>query len=307
MVIKMQINRLFEMIHILLNKKTVPARELAEHFGVSTRTIYRDIDTLSLAGIPVYTEKGKGGGISILPDFVLNKSLLSEKEQNEILYALQALSVVETVEADKVLNKLSVIFNKKTTPWLEVDFSDWSFLAQNTFHDLKQAILESKVVSFDYFSTYGQKTSRRVEPIQLWFKSRAWYLRAYCTDKKDVRTFRLSRMRGLMVLDEFFEKRDLNDEMNQNTPSQRRPDVNLVLKIAPEMIHRVYDDFESGELQSDGSHIVSVTWPEDEWLYGFIMSFGEYVEILEPKHVQEIVREKAQTIAKKYLRGTEST
>jgi len=295
------------MIYILMNKKTVPARALAEHFGVSTRTIYRDIDTLSLAGIPVYTEKGKGGGISILPGFVLNKSILSAAEQDEILYALQALSVVDTAQADKVLNKLSTIFNKNTTPWLEVDFNDWSFLAQNTFHDLKQAILESKVVSFDYFSTYGQKTSRTVWPIQLWFKHRAWYLKGYCTDKKDVRTFRLSRMRELVVKDEFFEKRSLPEEPSEREPNPRRPDINLVLKIAPEMVHRVYDDFESGELQSDGSHIVSVTWAEDEWLYGFILSFGEYAEVLEPTHVREIIREKAQRVAGKYKSDKEST
>jgi len=297
----MQINRLFEMIYILLHKKTVPARELAEHFGVSTRTIYRDIDALSLAGIPVYTEKGKGGGISILPDFVLNKSILSSKEQDEILYALQALSVVDITEADKVLNKLSTIFNKSTTPWLEVDFNEWGFWAQNTFLDLKQAILESRVISFDYFSTYGQKTSRIVEPVQLWFKHRAWYLKGYCTDKKAVRTFRLSRMRELVVTDEYFVERSLPDCLSESKENPRRPDINLVLKIAPEMVHRVYDDFEGGELQNDGSHIVSVTWPEDEWLYGFILSFGEYVDVLRPRHVREIVRDKAQKIAGKYL------
>ena len=120
-------NRLFEIIYILLNKKSTTARELAEHFGVSQRTIYRDVDTLSLADIPVYTEKGKGGGISLLPDFVLNKSILSEQEQNEILSALQGLSSVKTTETDQVLKKLSTIFNKNTVNWLEVDFSDWSF------------------------------------------------------------------------------------------------------------------------------------------------------------------------------------
>jgi len=303
----MQINRLFEMIYILLHKKTATAKELAEHFGVSTRTIYRDIDTLSLAGIPVYTEKGKGGGISILPDFVLNKSILSEKEQDEILYALQALSVVEVAEADKVLSKLSTIFNKSTTPWLEVDFNDWSFLAQNTFHDLKRAILEGRAVSFDYFSTYGQKTSRTVEPIQLWFKLRAWYLKGYCTDKNDVRIFKLSRMRDLIVTDEYFVERSLSDELSESKPNSRRPNINLVLKIAPEMVHRVYDDFASGELQSDGSHIVSVIWPEDEWLYGFILSFGEYVDVLEPEHLRAIIWEKAQRVADKYLSDKEST
>ena len=175
----MQMNRLFEIIYILLNKKIATAKELAEHFGVSQRTIYRDVDTLSLAGIPVYTEKGKGGGISLLPDYVLNKSILSEQEQNEILSALQGLSSVKTAETDQVLKKLSAIFNKNTIRWLEVDFSDWSYSNGKTFNDFKTAILERRIAEFDYFSTYGEKTHRRVEPIQLWFKSKAWYIKGF--------------------------------------------------------------------------------------------------------------------------------
>jgi predicted DNA-binding transcriptional regulator YafY len=138
-----QVNRLFEIIYILLDKKIVTAKELAEHFGVSQRTIYRDVDTLSLAGIPVYTEKGKGGGISLLPEFVLNKSILSEKEQNEILTALHGLANVKTAETDQVLQKLSTIFNKTAANWLEVDFSDWSYANGCVFNDFKTAILDT--------------------------------------------------------------------------------------------------------------------------------------------------------------------
>ena len=147
----MQSNRLFEIIYILLNKKSVPARELAEQFGVSTRTIYRDIDTLSLAGIPIYTEKGKGGGISLLPDFVLNKSILSEQEQNEILAALHGLSNVKTAETNQILKKLSTVFNKTAANWLEVDFSDWSY-NNDYFNYFKFAILERRIAEFDYYN-----------------------------------------------------------------------------------------------------------------------------------------------------------
>jgi len=99
----MQSSRLFEIIYLLLNKKSMTAKELAERFDVSTRTIYRDVDVLSLAGIPVYTEKGKNGGISLLPDYVLNKSILSESEQEEILSALQSLSCIGNDDEGQVL------------------------------------------------------------------------------------------------------------------------------------------------------------------------------------------------------------
>jgi len=103
------------MVYILLDKKTITAKELSYHFEVSQRTIYRDIDTLSAAGIPIYTNKGKGGGISLLDNFVLNKSMLSEKEQLEILSSLQSLKALNVQDVEPVLNKLAAVFGKSNT------------------------------------------------------------------------------------------------------------------------------------------------------------------------------------------------
>ena len=280
------------------------AKELAERFGVSTRTIYRDVDTLSLAGIPVYTEKGKRGGISLLPDYVLNKSILSEQEQNEILSALQGLSHVTDGEAGQVLKRLSSIFNKTAINWLEVDFSDWSFGNGYVFDCFKAAILERRIAEFDYYSAYGELTQRRVEPIQLWFKSRAWYLKGFCLTRQDIRLFKLARVRDLVVTDETFGKRDLlANPPNPGPESRHKPDVTLKLRIAPEMTFRVYEEFSDCmvEKQPDGSHIVTVTWPEDNWVYGFVLSFGEYIEVLEPEHMRGTIKEKTQRILGKYL------
>ena len=299
----MQMNRLFETIYILLSKDTVTARELAERFGVSQRTVYRDIDVLSLAGIPVYTEKGKGGGISLLPDFVLNKSLLSEKEQNEILAALQGLSGVKAAQADQVLQKLSAIFNKQTVSWLEVDFSDWSYSNGGTFQGLKTAILERRIAEFDYYSTFGEKTRRRIEPIQLWFKSKAWYIKGFCLTRQDVRLFKLTRVRNLLITDAHFPPRDLLASQPEPCAAHQKQDAALKLKIAPEMAYRVFDEFGEGltEQLPDGSFLVTVTWPEDEWVYGTILSYGEHIEVLEPAHIRGIIRDKARKAAEKNL------
>ena len=241
----MQANRLFEIIYILLNKENVTAKELAEQFGVSTRTIYRDVDTLSLAGIPVYTEKGKGGGISLLPDFVLNKSILSEREQNEILTALQGLAHVKADEAKGLLNRLSTIFNKTAAKWLEVDFSDWSY-DNDYFNDFKVAILARRIAEFDYYSSYGEKTFRRVEPIQLWFKSKSWYLKAFCLTKQGMRLYKLTRVNNLTITDEHFPVRDLLSAEPMKDADRERADISIKLRIAPEMTYRVFDDFDAG-------------------------------------------------------------
>ncbi|MCL2842143.1 MAG: YafY family transcriptional regulator [Oscillospiraceae bacterium] len=300
----MQTKRLFEILYILLDKKSIPAGELAAHFGVSTRTIYRDVDALGLAGIPVYTEKGKGGGIRLLPDFVLNKSILSAEEQDEILSALHGLSNIKTADTNQILQKLSTVFNKPTTNWLEVDFSGWNH-EHDFFHDFKTAILERRVVRFDYYNSYGEKRHRHVEPIQLWFKSRAWYLKAFCLTKRGVRLYKLSRIKNLTVTDEIFEPQDFPELTDTPDGAGERGQemIALRLRIAPEMAYRVFDDFYESmvERQPDGSFLATVTWPEDEWVYGFLLSFGESIEILEPVHIRDIIKEKAQKIAEKYL------
>ena len=317
----MQANRFFEIIYILLNKKSVTAKDLADHFNVSTRTIYRDVDNLSLAGIPIYTEKGKGGGIFLLPDFVLNKSILSESEQNEILTALHGLSHITTQETQGILNRLSTIFNKTAANWLAVDFSDWSY-TNYYFYDLKDAILKQRISEFDYYNTYGEKSSRRVEPLQLWFKSRAWYVKAYCLNKASIRLFKLTRIKNLVVTNDHFLVRDLllsesdtisdpiqdsinDDSNNKNDASSHNEykEINIKLHIKPEMAYRVYDEFDEDMIftHPDGSFTVTGNWHEDNWTYGYIFSFGEYIEVLQPEHLRAIICEKAKNISNKHI------
>lgn len=299
----MQINRLFEIVYLLLDKKGMTAGELAARFGVSRRTICRDIDTLSTAGIPVYTERGKGGGVRLLPDFVLNKSILSDREQNEILSALHSLANIRTGDTEQILRKMSTVFGKTTTNWLEVDFAGWSH--ENDFwSDLKTAIAEKRVVAFDYYNQHGDKTARRVEPVQLWFKSKAWYLRAFCLAHQDMRLYKLPRVKNLVVTAEVFAPRDAHEAATDPNAGiyEGRQLLNIKLRIGPERAYRVFEDFYEGmvEKQPDGSFLVTVAWPEDNWLHGFILSFGRHIEVLEPEHLRSTIRDEAQSIADKY-------
>ena len=299
----MQTSRLFEIVYFLLSKKSVTANELAKHFGVSRRTICRDIDTLSLAGIPIYTERGKGGGISLLPDFVLNKSLLSEQEQNDVLAALQILSNIEAADTNQTLHKLSAIFNKATTNWMEVDFSDWHY-EKDYFNDFKNAILEQYIIKFDYYNSYGDKTSRRIEPVQLWFKSKSWYLKGFCLTKQDVRLYKLTRIKNLVITDEHFAKRDLLAELDNPTRNwDAQQEVTLKLRVDSKMAYRVYDDFGENEVekQVDGNFLITTTLTEDSWVYGFLLSYGRYVEVIEPESVRDVLKEESKNILKKYL------
>ena len=287
----------------MLDKKKATATELAEHFGVSRQTICRDINTLSVAGIPIYTERGKGGGIGLLPDFILNKSILSKKEQHEILSALHGLSNLKTDDSSRVLHKLSTIFNSPMPNWLEIDFSEWSN-HNDFFNDFKTAILERRIVEFDYYNSYGDKTFRRIEPIQLWFKSKSWYLKGFCLTKQGIRLYKLLRIKNPIITDEHFDERDLAVISENHLDNwDKQPEVTLKLRIAPEMTYRVHDDFIESELekQPDGSFVVTTILTEDNWVYGFLLSYGKYIEVLEPKRIRNIVRDEAQEILKKHL------
>jgi len=299
----MQIERLFKIVYYLLDKKNVTAKELAEHLGVSKRTVFRDIDNLSLSGIPVYAEKGNKGGYRLMDSFVLNKSILSEHEQNEILLALQALSKVKTEETGQVLQKLSSFFNKASPEWIDVNFDSWG---DRFFSDIKTAIFENRIVEFDYFNIRGEKMHRRVEPIQLCFNSKAWYFKGFCLERQGVRLFKLTRIRNHFITDETFgERESLNPNQELSIGQRERYNntaVRLVLKIAPEMAYRVYDYYDEEDIthNSDGSFTVTQFEPGDNGMYGFILSFGDYAEVLEPEHIREIIKEKALSIAKKY-------
>ena len=100
----MKNGRLFELLYLLVERRALTAGELAERFEVSERTIYRDVDALSAAGVPVYTQRGQGGGIRLMDQFVLDRCLLSPREQDEVLFALRALlSTVKTLGYDRVV------------------------------------------------------------------------------------------------------------------------------------------------------------------------------------------------------------
>ena len=206
----MQINRLFEIVYLLMDKKTMTAKELAEHFEVSSRTILRDISVLSTAGIPVYTSQGKGGGISLLDGYVLNKAMFSKDEQKSILFALQGLAAGEHVETQPAISKLKSIFEAQNTDWIEVDFSRWGSRAEDKkkFEVIKAALTGREALRFTYSNAYGQTAERTVYPLKLVFKAMAWYLSAWCTQKEDYRVFKITRMRNVERTKEYFEEKE---------------------------------------------------------------------------------------------------
>jgi predicted DNA-binding transcriptional regulator YafY len=304
----MRVNRLLEMTTLLLKQKTIPAREFAQRFNVSTRTIYRDVEELSAAGVPVYMSKGKGGGIGLLDTFTLDRALVSAAEIDSLLVALKTLQAAQYPQIDHFLAKLEGLFrHSAASDWVEIEFSAWGSKpnAENKFIEIKRAILEQKMIQFEYIDAREVKSQRQLEPMQVIFKSQAWYLWGYCLDRQDFRTFRLSRIRNLQVSDTTFERRRPGEDHPKDTP--RPALVTVKLKFSSEVLHRVYDDFDDSLIRKneDGSCLVSVDLVEDEWVYGMILSYGCYVEVLEPEHIKAIIVERMRRALQGYETGRE--
>ena len=307
------LNRLMGIIYILMNKGTVTAGELAERFEVSVRTIYRDVEHLSMAGIPVYAQKGKNGGIRLTERFVLDKMLLSEEEQQQILAALASLRETGADKESETLQKLGDFFKAEPKDWVAIDFSDWSGRRKELFEQLRQAILTRHVLQFDYYGQYGEMSNRTVEPVQLLFKEYTWYLRAFCRKRQAMRLFKVLRMKRVEVLEEVFPPRcdsdcesdcDYGNEPGYE-PGQagalKLPEV--VFQVARKEAYRVYDRFDEEEITilPDGDFRICMRCLLDDWFYVLILSFGPSAKVLEPAFVREEMMRRIQDMQKNYI------
>lgn len=298
----MKDNRLFRILYYILEKGKVTANELADKFEVSVRTIYRDIDSISSAGIPIYALQGKGGGIEIAEDFVLSKSLLSENEKQQIMSALQGLDNTTIQRENELLTKLSALFKMKNTSWIEVDFNNWqnNKMYEKTFEDIKSAVLSKNIISFTYFSSNEKETDRSVKPVKLLFKSQDWYLYALCLLRNDFRYFKLSRIKNLEIHTEKFDDNFEDVILKKETPHENT--VNIKVKFDRKVAFRVYDEL-NGEIteDNDGNLYTEIEIPNDYNLYNYIFSFGDEAEVLEPEEVRMQIKKMINKMAEKYI------
>ena len=295
----MQESRLFKIVYHLLNKGHATAPELAKKMEVSVRTIYRDIEALSEAGIPVYAETGRNGGIYLMSDFVLGKAMLSEKEKKELLAALQSLSVTGDTYSDSLLEKLTALFAAPSESWFGVDFSRWGNETRDKqyFDLLKAAVLKKRCVKLQYAGMSAPFSERIVQPVKLMYKSRAWYLHAFCTERQEYRFFRLSRILDCELLDEGIELPPLSECQDTSTKEYSK----FIFLFSKEVTYRVYDEFNPDlvQRQENGDLLVTVWMPYDEWVIGFILSFGDLVEIIEPLSLKKVIAQQAKKIYEK--------
>ena len=298
----MESGRLFEILYYLMENKQTTAKQLADKFEVSTRTIYRDLDKLLVAGIPIITKQGVDGGVSLDENFVFDKSLLDESQQEQILLALSSLSSLHVSEYQELLKHMQTIFQKESEEWLDVDFSSWHQDQEmnEKFSQLKDAILKHLRITFHYINAQGQKSHRDVFPIKLFYKNNAWYLYGYEVKKADYRTYKLTRIQQLVIKDEQFDRSAFYKEPHL-TYEENQTKIDVVLKFQKYLGSFVYDQFSDQDIQEkEDGYWIHTSMPYHPWFLSFLLSFGSGVEIIEPHSLREEMLHEIHTLLKIY-------
>ncbi|MCM3749471.1 YafY family transcriptional regulator [Paenibacillus pasadenensis] len=311
----MKLQRLLSIIILLLNRRLVQAKELAERFEVSVRTIYRDIDAINMAGIPIVTYQGTNGGIGLAEGYRLDRNVLTNDELAAIFTALQSISTSYGNEQNlQLMEKINSVvpasyfedFQHKANRVL-IDYSPWdgNERLRPKLLLVKEAIDHCLIAEFIYTNANGVVSHRMVEPHRLILKGRQWYLQAYCLEKEEFRLFKLKRMNELAISKgEPFSRREF---ATQESPagkglSESSSTIEFTLSFQADSRHLAEEWFDIEEilLMADGSWQVRKAYPEDEWLYRFILGFGHSAEVLEPPHLREIIARRTEQAAKIY-------
>ena len=299
----MKLDRMIGILSILLQHEKVTAPYLAERFEVSRRTINRDIEALCMAGIPLITEPGRNGGISIIEGYKIDRTLLSAADMQAILAGLRSLdSVSGTNRYAQLMEKLSAGSSTLLAgdTHILIDLSSWYKTSLSPKIELlHDAILTAHKVSFSYYAPKGE-TQRTVEPYDLIFQWTSWYLWGWCEKRKDFRLFKLGRMTDLQT-GEAFEKRTA--PLPDLSPERVFPDMYQVKAvIQPEYKWRLIEEYgpDSFTIQPDGTLLFSFGFADKTSVVGWIASFGASAELLEPAELRKDVLAFAEGIRKNY-------
>lgn len=309
----MKLDRLVSILVVLLRRERIQARELAEMFDVSVRTILRDVDAINLAGIPIVTYQGVNGGIGIAEGYRLDKSVLTGDDMAAIISTLKGIAcTVDDSRHEVLMEKLKNTLNSKQLELLNtklnrfvIDLNPWggSGVLKEKLAAIRRAIEAFRLLEFDYTDSNGRRTSRRVEPYSLVLKGEKWYLYAWCRLRSGFRYFRLGRIKELAVLDEPFEPREIEPEMISIDDDWYRDDniVSLELVFEAEKENIICEWFGEENIEHINEKLlVRLALPENDWLYGFLLSFGTGLEVVNPPHIRRILADMAYEVYKKY-------
>lgn len=302
----MKLERLISITYALLNNEVVSASELADKYGVSQRTIYRDIEAICAAGIPVVSYQGVNGGYGIIKEYKMDKSLLGSDDIASLITLLNSTATVfQDDRAQQTIHRLKTVQSKNSrTPSLTMDLGSWRAYNE-ILRTLRSAINAGQLVRFYYMSAKDERMERTVEPVSLLLKYDSWYLYGFCRSRSDYRVFKLPRMSELAALPELFERRHnvpTEDIFSGGGDVQEQVEY-AVIHFSAGPLARVLDEFYLDEkrFNEDGTLTLTIAQAIDtDWLMERLLSFGEDVVVLEPPSLRRRMKKKIENMLARY-------
>ncbi|GGH50356.1 transcriptional regulator [Paenibacillus silvae] len=290
-----KVERLISIIMILLRKEIVSTTEFSQLFHVSKRTILRDMETLSLCNIPIYSVIGVKGGYGIMDEYKVDKRLLSSSDLQNILAALGGLEqLLLTEEVERTIKKIEAMVSPLSlNRSIQLSFYDWEGRSEilETLKTCQESISKKRLVSFDYTDKDGAVTNRMVEPYELHFSESSWYLKGFCLHRQGYRTFKLSRIDHITMDERAFHPRD--DWSEQVHEANYLPEfVTIKAWISSSIKDQIIERYgrRSIEDHSSGFLLATIYVPQNRMGFQLLASFGTHLKVVEPKTYVEDFR-----------------
>ncbi|MCP1109678.1 helix-turn-helix transcriptional regulator [Ohessyouella blattaphilus] len=309
----MKLQRLIAILTALLQKDCISASWFSDKFGVSVRTIYRDIEALESAGIPIVTQTGVNGGFSIMEGYKIDKKLFTHQDIATLLTSLYSVSgsSISTAQMNQTLEKIKSLIPEEyhrsielTSKQLYIDISPWlsNPVITETLKVVQKSLADNHVIRFDYLGRRESSANRTVEPHQLVLKENNWYLKAWCREKQEFRTFKLSRIRNLQITGESFEPREFVSGMSDFKDWQSERSILIDIVITEALRERALDYCREETMTELDSGKIAIHFPfiESDMGYGVLLSMGAECEVIRPVHVREELIRRIEQMRKTY-------
>lgn len=292
----MKIDRLIGILSILLKHGKVTAPYLADKFEVSRRTINRDIENLCMAGIPLITTQGSGGGITIADGYKIDKTLLTSQDMQAILAGLKSLdSVAGNNDYKRLMEKLNGDISNISRN--EVYDSSGHILIDLSSHykgtlapkieSIRDAIIQKRLVSFTYYYPKGE-SARLIEPYLLIFEWSNWYVWGFCRERMEMRMFKLNRLWNLQIVEEEYSPRELPSYQKQRDDYFSNL-IHLIVEVDSDMKWKLVEEYgvDSFTMNEAGNLLFETHFTNKENLITWMLSFGCKANIIEPDWIRE--------------------
>ncbi|MDH5826888.1 helix-turn-helix transcriptional regulator [Sphingobacterium faecium] len=306
-----ELNRFDRILAILIqlqSKKTVKAQELANRFEVSLRTIYRDIRSLTAAGIPIIGEAGLG--YELVEGYKIPPMMFTKPEISSFVAAEKlAIKFIDKEMKDhfsSAIYKLKAIIRSSDKDWMEtidknvvmrsISHNQLSKALPNTLTTLFQCIAQKNVLEISYQAAYQQEaTIREIEPIGVFHESNHWYIYAFCLVRNDYRQFRTDRISNIKILDQLQFKKHPDLEQYLAERELEATFTRVVIHVDPLFAHylhweRKYFGFKEESLKDGQVEMIFDVKNADMGFARWFMMFGDHADIISPDSLKENVK-----------------